>query len=120
MFNLAINPALRLYNVPVAQLKYTEKTLLKNLTFHCLIRCNSVNLYMQGKKKFTPKLFYQVSLEDLVPEDNFYRKLQTALDLQFLYKKTEKYYGTARLVALENYTKKPFLKRCFKQFCSNV
>ncbi len=43
---------------------------------------------MQGKKKFTPKLFYQVSLEDLVPEENFYRKLQVALDLQFLYKKT--------------------------------
>ena len=49
---------------------------------------------MQGKKKFTPKLFYQVSLEDLVPEDNFYRKLQTVLDLRFLYKKTEKYYGS--------------------------
>ena len=32
---------------------------------------------MQGKKNFTPQLFVSVNLLDLVPEDNFYRKLQT-------------------------------------------
>ena len=30
---------------------------------------------------------------DLVPEDNFYRKLLTELDLHFIYKATQKYYG---------------------------
>ena len=35
---------------------------------------------MQGKKNFTPQLFVSVNLLDLVPEDNFYRKLQTELD----------------------------------------
>ena len=29
----------------------------------------------------------------MVPVDNFYRKLHIALDLRFIYKATEKYYG---------------------------
>ena len=52
-----------------------------------------VNLNMQGKKSFTPQLFVSVNLLDLVPEDNFYRKLQTELNLHFIYKATQKYYG---------------------------
>ena len=48
---------------------------------------------MQGKKSFTPQLFVSVNLLDLVPEDNFYRKLQTELNLHFIYKATQKYYG---------------------------
>jgi transposase len=48
---------------------------------------------MQGKKNFTPQLFVSVNLLDMVPEDNFYRKLQTELDLHFIYKATQKYYG---------------------------
>ena len=39
-----------------------------------------VNLNMQGKKNFTPQLFVSVNLLDLVPEDNFYRKLLMELD----------------------------------------
>lgn len=38
-------------------------------------------------------MYYQVSLGDLVPIDNFYRKLSESLDLSFLYKATAKYYG---------------------------
>lgn len=48
---------------------------------------------MQGKKIFTPQLFVSVNLLDLVPVDNFYRKLSTELDLHFIYKATQKYYG---------------------------
>ena len=48
---------------------------------------------MQGKKKFTPQLFVSVNLLDMVPEDNFYRKLLSELDLHFIYKATQKYYG---------------------------
>ena len=48
---------------------------------------------MQGKKTFTPQLFVSVNLLDLVPVDNFYRKLLTELDLDFIYKATQKYYG---------------------------
>jgi transposase len=70
--------------VLVAQLKYT-KTCIKTGYF--------VNLSMQGKKNFTPQLFVSVNLLDMVPADNFYRKLLTELDLHFIYKATQKYYG---------------------------
>lgn len=48
---------------------------------------------MQGKKTFTPKLFTTFSLLDRIPEDNFYRRLKSVLNLNFLYKLTKPYYG---------------------------
>lgn len=49
---------------------------------------------MQGKKNYTEKLFASFQLSERVPPENFYRQLKSALDLQFLYKATEPYYGT--------------------------
>jgi transposase len=49
---------------------------------------------MQGKKHYSEKLFRQFQLSDRVPEDNFYRRLKRMLDLHWLYKATQKYYGT--------------------------
>jgi len=49
---------------------------------------------MQGKKQFTEKMFTNFQLSDRVPEDNFYRRLKSVLNLQWLYKATKKYYGT--------------------------
>jgi transposase len=49
---------------------------------------------MQGKKKFTEKLFTHFQLSDRVPADNFYRRLKNVLNLQWLFKATQKYYGT--------------------------
>jgi transposase len=49
---------------------------------------------MQGKKEYTEKLFVNFQLSDKVPADNFYRRLKSLLDLQWLYKATAKYYGT--------------------------
>ena len=48
---------------------------------------------MQGKKHFSEKIFTHFQLSDRVPEDNFYRRLRTVLDLHWLYKVTQKYYG---------------------------
>jgi len=48
---------------------------------------------MQGKKQYTEKLFVQFQLSDRIPEDNFYRLLDNVLDLQFLYKATNSFYG---------------------------
>jgi transposase len=49
---------------------------------------------MQGRKDIKPKMMYQVHIDDLVPKENFYRKLDAALDLNFLYKETKQYYGS--------------------------
>jgi hypothetical protein len=48
---------------------------------------------MQGRQEIQPKMYYNVSLDNLVPEDNFYRKLSQSLNLSYLYKATAKYYG---------------------------
>lgn len=48
---------------------------------------------MQGKKQYSEKLFVQFQLSERVPEDNIYRVLDNALDLQFLYKATASFYG---------------------------
>jgi len=49
---------------------------------------------MQGKKTLSQKMMYQVSLTDLVATDNFYRKLDKVLNLNFLYARTHQYYGS--------------------------
>ena len=49
---------------------------------------------MQGKKHYTEKLFTNFQLSERVPEDNFYRRLKQVIDLQWLYKATQQYYGT--------------------------
>jgi transposase len=48
---------------------------------------------MQGKKNYQEKLFTNFRLSERVPDDNFYRRLNDVLDLQWLYKATGKYYG---------------------------
>jgi transposase len=48
---------------------------------------------MQGKKQYAEKLFTTFRLSEHVPADNFYRRLKEALDLQWLYQSTQKYYG---------------------------
>lgn len=49
---------------------------------------------MQGHKSYQEKLFTNFQLSDRVPADNFYRKLNQTLDLQFLFDRTACYYGT--------------------------
>jgi hypothetical protein len=49
---------------------------------------------MQRRKNPQLKMHYQISLNSLVSSDNFYRKLEKALDLHFLYALTSPYYGT--------------------------
>ena len=48
---------------------------------------------MQGQKGYQEKLYTNFQLSDHVPQDNFYRRLKEVLDLRFLYKETEKFYG---------------------------
>lgn len=48
---------------------------------------------MLGKKKFEPKLLYNVTLDDLVASDDFYRRLDELLDLRFIYQECKTLYG---------------------------
>ena len=48
---------------------------------------------MLGKKKFEPKLMYNITLDDLVPKDDFYRRLDDILDMRFIYQECKALYG---------------------------
>ena len=72
---------------------------------------------MQGKKTYTPKLIYQVHLDNLVPRDNFYRKLDEALDMNFLYKETGPYYG---MEGQESIDPVVFFKICLVGYINNI
>src|SRR5690554_1117885 len=48
---------------------------------------------MQGKKIYQEKLFNDFRLSERVPEHNFYRRLHSVLDLNYLYALTKDYYG---------------------------
>jgi transposase len=72
---------------------------------------------MQGKKIYTPKLMYQVHLDNLVPRDNFYRKLEEVLDMSFLYKDTESYYGTEGQGSIDPVV---FFKMCLVGYLNNI
>lgn len=72
---------------------------------------------MQGIKIINPKMMYQVHLDDLVPEENFYRKLNSALDLHFLYKETAKYYGSEGQESIDPVV---FFKICLVGYLNNI
>ena len=72
---------------------------------------------MQGRKEFTPKLFYHLSLENLVPADDFYRKLNQHIDLHFLYRPTAKYYGTEGQESIDPVV---FFKICMIGYLNNL
>ena len=72
---------------------------------------------MQGKKDIVPQLFYQVTLEDLVAKDNFYRKINATLDLNFLYKATSHYYGEEGQESIDPVV---FFKICLVGYLNNI
>jgi transposase len=72
---------------------------------------------MQGRKNFTQKLFYQIQLSDLVPQNNFYRRLDKILNLGFLYKTTAKYYGTEGQESIDPVV---FFKICLVGYLNNI
>lgn len=69
----------------IKKIKNTYANILTSMR-DCLSSC------MQGRQNLGPKMFYQVNIDTLVPDDNFYRKLNQNLDFHFLYKATSKYY----------------------------
>jgi transposase len=72
---------------------------------------------MQGRKEYIPKMMYQLHLDELVPKDNFYRQLDTALDLHFLYKATADYYGDEGQESIDPVV---FFKICLVGYLNNI
>ena len=72
---------------------------------------------MQGRKDIQPKMLYQVHISDLVPADNFYRKLSNAVDLNFIYEKTAKYYGSEGQESIDPVV---FFKICLVGYLNNI
>ncbi len=48
---------------------------------------------MLGRKTFEPKLFYQVSLEERVPEDHLLRRVAAVVDFAFVRRLTARFYS---------------------------
>jgi len=72
---------------------------------------------MQGRKELTPKMLYQVQIGDLVPKDNFYRILNKELNLGYLYKATQHYYG---IEGQESIDPVVFFKMCLVGYLNNI
>lgn len=56
---------------------------------------------MLGGKEPDGKVFATVSLERLVPDDNFYKRLSSVLHMRFIYQECKKYYGTTGRPSLD-------------------
>jgi transposase len=72
---------------------------------------------MQGKKELIPKMLYQVHLQDLIPEHNYYRILDKAIDFRFLYKATQDYYGDEGQESIDPVV---FFKICLVGYLNNI
>ncbi|MDE5419572.1 transposase [Labilibaculum sp. DW002] len=72
---------------------------------------------MQGKKLYQEKLFSSFQLSHRVPENNFYRRLKEVLDLSFLYKKTQSYYGSCGQKSIDPVV---FYKLCLVGYLENI
>jgi transposase len=72
---------------------------------------------MQGKKHLQPKMLYTVTLEQLVPADNFYRRLNKSLNLHWLYAVTKEYYGEEGQESIDPVV---FFKMCMVGYINNI
>jgi len=48
---------------------------------------------MMGKHRFAPKLYYELSLDRLVPQDHLLRQIYVAIDFSFVYRLARPYYS---------------------------
>lgn len=72
---------------------------------------------MQGRKQYQEKLFSNFQLSDRVPANNFYRRLTDILDLNFLYKLTDGYYGCCGQKSIDPVV---FYKLCLVGYLENI
>lgn len=72
---------------------------------------------MQGFKIYQEKLFNSFQLSNHVPEENFYRRLSTILELEFLRTQTKLYYGNCGQKSVDPVV---FFKLCLVGYLENI
>lgn len=72
---------------------------------------------MQGVKQRSPKLFYRFCLDEHIPEDHPYRRIDRELDLRFLYEHTAGYYGKDGQKSIDPVV---FFKMCLVGYLNNI
>jgi transposase len=72
---------------------------------------------MQGHKDYQEKLFNSFQLSERIPKTNFYRRLKGVLDLSFLYKLTNSYYGQSGQKSIDPVV---FFKLCLVGYLENL
>lgn len=72
---------------------------------------------MQGTKSYQEKLFSQFQLSTRVPSTNFYRRLKSVLDLDYLYPLTKCYYGESGQKSIDPVV---FFKLCLVGYLENL
>lgn len=72
---------------------------------------------MQGKKNYQEKLFTSFRLSDRIPKENFYRRLKEALNFDFLYPLTQKFYGDSGQKSIDPIV---FFKICLVGYPKNI
>ncbi|MDT0678820.1 IS1182 family transposase, partial [Autumnicola musiva] len=68
-------------------------------------------------KNYQEKLFTSFRLSDRIPEENFYRRLKEALNLEFLYPLTQKFYGDSGQKSIDPVV---FFKICLVGYLENI
>ena len=77
-----------------------------------MVTCN-----MQGKKDYQEELFTSFQLSEFVPSDNLYRRLKDLLNLEYLYAKTQVYYGQSGQKSIDPVV---FFKLCLVGYLENI
>ena len=72
---------------------------------------------MQGKKVYQEGLLTNFQLSEFVPKENFYRRLTSVLNLDFLYSKTKNYYGYSGQKSIDPIV---FFKLCLVGYLENL
>ena len=72
---------------------------------------------MQGKKVYQEQLFTTFRLSDRIPKENFYRRLTSELDLDYLYELTKVYYGSSGQKSIDPVM---FFKLCLVGYLENI
>jgi transposase len=76
-----------------------------------------INFRYARKKVYQEKFFTDFKLSQRVPENNFYKRLRSVLDLTFVYRSTRKYYGNTGQKSIDPVV---FFKLCLIGYLENI